>query len=158
MKILKNILFGAIAFILLMLVLIFAATRGPVKHTKSFIDHMAAGNLEAAYMQTSEGFIDYVNEEAFREMHQILNFEDVVDYAIPGRSIQTENGLTIGEVDVALMYEDASKNKIKVHLVKSKEEGWQIGLITLEDEDSDNEVEDSIEPLDTETDSPEPEE
>jgi hypothetical protein len=123
LKILLGIVGGFVALIAVVVWIAFSATSGLIETVERQLAALKAGNIDAAYSETSDGFRQATSQEQFAGfVQQYPILKDYGSYSFPNRSFENNTGkvsgtltATGGEVttiDYQMVYE---KDAWKVH-------------------------------------------
>ena len=121
----KKILIGIVVFIGGIVALAFFLTSGLDEPVKKHLDALRAGNIEAAYAETSIAFQQNTSIEqykAFIERYPVL--KNIADYSFSSRAV--ENGL--GTLKGTLTTTDGGVVPIEFKLVKENDQWKILGL------------------------------
>ena len=121
----KKILIGIVVFIVGILAIGYFATSGLTEPVGRHLDALRAGNIEAAYAETSIAFQQSTSLEqyaAFIERYPAL--KNIADYSFSERSV--ENG--IGTLKGKLTTTDGGVVPIEFKLVKENDQWKILGL------------------------------
>ena len=121
----KKILIGVAVFIGGVIALAFFVTSGLDEPVKRHLDALRAGNIEAAYAETSIAFQQNTSIEqyaAFIERYPVL--KNIADYSFSSREV--ENGL--GTLKGTLTTTDGGVVPVEFKLVKENDQWKILGL------------------------------
>ncbi len=120
-----KILIGAVVAIILIISIAMWATSGMMDSVNRHMDALKAGNIDAAYAETSGAFQQQTSLEQYNEFvksYPILT--DYVEKSFPSRSVENN----IGTVEGTLTAPDGTVMPIAFQLVKENDAWVILGL------------------------------
>lgn len=121
-KIVLGVIGGFVALIVLIIVVAFMATAGPVKSAESYLGLLRSGNVEAAYKSTAKDFQATVSMSDFqRFLEAYPAFKNNQSASFSSREISNDTGTLKGELKAT----DGGVTPVEIKFVKENGE-WRI--------------------------------
>lgn len=125
-KILGGFVVGIILLIVIIFVIVGAATKEPQKISDAFIDNVQSGNLETAYEYTSSSFKDSLSSDEFKSALQSLESTFSGEESITDRKISKQSGSpSIAVFVYKVNHSDGSTHYIKTEIQENSGK-WEL--------------------------------